>query len=247
MAALKENYVVKEYWDVTRYCGLTIKWDYTNRLCYISMPGYIARFLQQFEHKAPATPTHSPHAYNQPTYGKKVQYATRPDKLPHLDPKGMKRVQEILGTLLYYARAVDGNLRVTIGNLATRQAKATKDTMKGVTHLLNYCASYPVAVVRYTASDIILATDSDASYLTAPKAHSRAAGYHYLSSMPKPTADNPPPPSNDAINILGQIMREVLYSAAEAELAALFHNCKEACPERTTLEEMGYPHLQTKF
>jgi hypothetical protein len=37
-------------------------------------------------------------------------------------------------------------------------------------------------------------------------------------------------------------MREVVSSAAEAELAALFHNGKEACPLRITLEELG--HLQ---
>jgi hypothetical protein len=37
-------------------------------------------------------------------------------------------------------------------------------------------------------------------------------------------------------------MREVVSSAAEAELAALFHNGKEACPLCITLEELG--HLQ---
>jgi hypothetical protein len=34
-------------------------------------------------------------------------------------------------------------------------------------------------------------------------------------------------------------MREVLSSAAEAELGALFHNGKEACPLRIALTEMG--------
>jgi hypothetical protein len=247
MACLKENYVVKEDWEGTRYCGLTIEWDYTRRLCYISMPGYIARCLQRFAHLVSKTPTHSPHAYTPPTYGRKVQYADGPDESPQLDPNGITRVQEILGTLLYYARAVDGTLLVTIGNLATQQSKATTTTMNGITHLLNYCATHPDAVVRYSASDMILTTDSDASYLTAPKARSRAAGYHYLSDMPKlvPKADDPMPRTNGAVNILCQIMREVLSSAAEAELAALFHNCKEACPMRTTLEEMGHPQPAT--
>jgi hypothetical protein len=66
MACLKENYVVKEDWEGTRYCGLTIKWDYTRRLCYISMPGYITRCLQRFAHLVSKTPTHSPHAYTPP-------------------------------------------------------------------------------------------------------------------------------------------------------------------------------------
>ena len=40
-------------------------------------------------------------------------------------------------------------------------------------------------------------------------------------------------------------MREVLSSAAEAELAALFHNGKEACPIRICLEELGHPQPPT--
>jgi hypothetical protein len=53
------------------------------------------------------------------------------------------------------------------------------------------------------------------------------------------------PPINVAITIVSQIMKEVLSSAAEAELAALFYNCKEACSLRTTLEEMAYPQPPT--
>lgn len=40
-------------------------------------------------------------------------------------------------------------------------------------------------------------------------------------------------------------MREVVSSAAEAELGALFHNGKDACPIRIALEEMGHPQGPT--
>jgi hypothetical protein len=40
-------------------------------------------------------------------------------------------------------------------------------------------------------------------------------------------------------------MREVLSSAAEAELGALFHNAKEVCPIRTSLEELGHAQPPT--
>ena len=40
-------------------------------------------------------------------------------------------------------------------------------------------------------------------------------------------------------------MREVLSSAAEAKLGALFHNGKEACPLCIALEEMGHPQAAT--
>jgi hypothetical protein len=131
-----------------------------------------------------------------------------------------------------------------IGSIATQQTNGTQATMKAVTQLLNYCATHPDAVVRYYASNMILEVDSDASYLSAPKARSRAAGYLTLGYLPAPVTDPPMParPRNGAINILCTIMREVVSSAAEAELAALFHNGKEACPLRIALEELG--HIQ---
>ena len=36
-----------------------------------------------------------------------------------------------------------------------------------------------------------------------------------------------------------------MSSTAEAELGALFINCKFAVPERKTLEELGHPHPKT--
>jgi hypothetical protein len=244
MDILNLLYKVSEDWAGARYCGLTLDWDYDKRTCDISMPGYIDRALQRFSHPTPSKPQHSPHAWQKPTYGTKVQYAPDPDSSPALDASDIKRVQEVLGTLLYYARAVDSTMLAAIGSIATQQTNGTQATMKAVTQLLNYCATHPDAVVRYFASDMILEIDSDASYLSAPKARSRAAGYHTLGYLPAPVTDPPTParPRNGAINVLCTIMREVVSSAAEAELAALFHNGKEACPLRIALEELG--HIQ---
>ena len=214
------------------------------------MPGYIERALQCFQHPAPTRAQHAPHTWIKPQYGAITQYAPSPDTSPALDVKDKLRVQEVLGVLLYYGRAVDSTILTAINTLASQQANATKETMKAITHLLNYCATHPDAVVRYVASDMVLHIESDASYLTAPKARSRAAGYHYLSNKPTDPTKSPQPtdtspPSNGAINILCQIMREVLSSAAEAELAAVFHNGKEACPIRACLEELGHPQPPT--
>ena len=160
------------------------------------------------------------------------------------------RVQQVLGVLLYYARAVDSTMLTAIGTIATDQATGTHATMKAITHLLNYCTTNPEATIRFIASDMVLWTDSDASYLSAPKARSRAAGYHYLSSRPAdptrpPEPTDPLPPTNGSVDVLCQIMREVLSSAAEAELGALFYNAKNACPIRVTLEELGHPQPPT--
>jgi hypothetical protein len=219
-------------WDAKQYCGLTLSFDYRARTWDISIPGYVERALQHFNHPKPSRPQHAPHAWVKPQYGAKTQCAPMDDTSPALDAANTKRVQEVLGTLLFYARAIDYMMLAAIGTIVSQQAKDTKSTMEAITHLLNYCATRP------EASDMILYVESDASYLTAPKARSRASGYHYLSSHPKdptkpPDPDTPAPPSNSAINILCQIMREVVSSAAEAELAVLFHNGKEACPSHS--------------
>jgi len=48
LMALKLHYQVTEDWDASRYCGLTLTWDYTNRTVDLAMPGYIDRALKRF-------------------------------------------------------------------------------------------------------------------------------------------------------------------------------------------------------
>ncbi|KAI2503216.1 Reverse transcriptase (RNA-dependent DNA polymerase) [Fragilaria crotonensis] len=176
ITTLERHYQVSVDWTGTRYCGLTLTWDYVRRTCDLSMPGYIARALQRFQHVAPPKPEHSPHPWQRPTYGAKTQFAPEPDTAVALDATDKTRILEVLGTLLYYARAVDSTLLTAIGELATEQAGGTKTTMDKLAQLLNYCATHPDATVRFTASDMLLAIESDASYLSVVKARSRAAG-----------------------------------------------------------------------
>jgi hypothetical protein len=220
-----------------------LKWDYKKRTCDISLSGYIERVLKRFAHTAPNKREDIPHAWVSPTYGQKVQYSTDPDGSPPLDPDGIQRVREVVGAFLFYARAVDSSMLKALGTIASQQAKGTQATLRAVTKLLNYCASNPDTTIRYIASDMILHVDSDASYLSESKSRSTAGGYHYMSNKPSP--GNPTPPLNGAILVLCQNLKEIVASASEAELAALFHNCREACPLRTTLEELGHPQPAT--
>ena len=49
-------------------------------------------------------------------------------------------------------------------------------------------------------------------------------------------------PANDgALMNVSQILKAVMSSATEAELGALFINCKLAVPERKMFEELGHP------
>jgi hypothetical protein len=116
------------------------------------------------------------------------------------------------------------------------KTKGSKKTLAKLHQLLDYCASNPQAKVRFCESIMQLTIASDASYLSVSRARSRAAGYFYLSSRSNPV-------SNGAIHVVCHVLQEVVSSAAEAELAALFYNSKEACPLRIALEELD--HLQS--
>ena len=107
MNTLKEDYTISHDWAGKRYIGLTIDWDYEKQEVYISMPGYIEDALTRVKHARPRTPQDQPHPRVPPNYGATRQYAKQQDDSPLLDKSGKKFVQEVCGTLLYYARAVD--------------------------------------------------------------------------------------------------------------------------------------------
>ena len=46
LTTLQKLYRSSAELDSNQYCGLTLMWDYTNRTCDISMPGYIEHALQ---------------------------------------------------------------------------------------------------------------------------------------------------------------------------------------------------------
>jgi hypothetical protein len=181
LSALHDLYTVTSYWTGTKYIGLTLAWDYKARTVDVSMPGCIDAALHCFQHTKPDRPKHSPHLWVQPTYGAPIQLAPLEDSTPKLDVPRITRLQQDIGTLLFYARAVDPTMLVlTLGTLAAAQARGTEATAKAPTHLLNYAATHSDANIRYSASDMILHVHSDASYLSEPKARSRVGGHFYL-------------------------------------------------------------------
>jgi hypothetical protein len=68
--------------------------------------------------KKKPSPEHAPHEWTAPTYEARQQFATM-DTSPAVDSKVTKRIQEVLGTLLYYARAGDCTMIPAIGSIAT--------------------------------------------------------------------------------------------------------------------------------
>jgi hypothetical protein len=66
------------------------------------------------------------------------------------------RIQEIVGSLLYYAQVVDNKLLVALNAIASRQSRATVATEQAVHLLLGYVATYPSDSIIYQSSDMIL-------------------------------------------------------------------------------------------
>jgi hypothetical protein len=118
MTCIKKNYNISSDWDGTAYCGLSLDWNYKNRTVDLYMPGYIKEALHKYQHPAPARPEHAPHGWNPPIYGAKTQFVSDPTPSPALSDKDINKLQQLTGTLLYYARAVDPTLIMHINVLA---------------------------------------------------------------------------------------------------------------------------------
>ena len=99
-------------------------------------------------------------------FGSKAQAPLPTDESPKLDEKGIKRIQQIVGSILYYARAIDMTVLAALSTIAIDQTKATERTMNRCIQLLDYLASNQNAKVRFYASDMVMNIHSDASYLS---------------------------------------------------------------------------------
>ena len=93
--ALKKNYEISIDEEGTKYCGLTLDWDYETRQVHLSMPGYVEKALQRFKHDPPKKSQDQPHQHVMPTYGAKVQYAQAEDQSRPLDKEEKKFVQQV--------------------------------------------------------------------------------------------------------------------------------------------------------
>jgi hypothetical protein len=92
------------------------------------MPGYIAKILLKFQHPHPKHSEHQPAKHNPPQYGAKVQMTEPHDASPMLDDAGIKEIMAIVGSLLYYGRALDNTLLTALTDLSSAQAKGTEAT-----------------------------------------------------------------------------------------------------------------------
>jgi hypothetical protein len=152
------------------YLGMAIAFDRQNKTVSISMPGHVEKMLQQFRpqyflpgHRPPRTPG----VYIAPSFSKKPQtiFIDRSEKV---SPTLVTELQAIIGTLLYYARAVDPTLLLIANELASQQANATRRILNAANRALSYCAAFSNNQIVYHACDMALHVFADATTSCCP-------------------------------------------------------------------------------
>ena len=144
------------------------------------------------------------------------------DTSPLLNEKGINIIQGIVGALLYVGRAVNNKLLVALSAIGAQQAAA-------IEQLLDYVATYPNDGILFRKSEMILPAHTDAGFLNESRARSRAGAHIFLSE------NEPKPKLNGPILTIALIIKTVMASAAEAEMAALFITAKKMIPLCHTL------------
>jgi hypothetical protein len=121
-----------------------LTWNYVQGHIDCHMPGYINKALTKYQHHKPVSPQHAPYKAALIQYGAKVQRVEVNTTQP-LTPKDIKRVQDIIDTLLYYAQAVDPTLLAALSTIASQQSNGTWAVAEACHQLLNYVATHPNA------------------------------------------------------------------------------------------------------
>lgn len=158
IAAIKLKYTkLSKDWTGYLYRGIKLTWDYDARTLDISIPNYILKKLQCYKHASPTCPQHCPY-YPQPKqYGSTVNCPIAPDTSPPLSKDKIKRkikkVQQVIGSILYFACAVDLTVLMALLTIASKQSKGTKQTMQKCKQLLDFLTTHPDATVCFHNSD----------------------------------------------------------------------------------------------
>ena len=81
--------------------------------------------------------------------------------MTEVDEPRIKLVQQVIGCVLYYGRALDMTNIPELSTIASEKSSATENTERKVEQLLEYVAIHPDDKVKYHAPDMILNIRSD--------------------------------------------------------------------------------------
>jgi hypothetical protein len=236
IASIKTTYTLTKDWTGNLYCGFHLDWYYENQTVNISMPGYVKKKLQEYHHIVSKCIQFCPYMPAPKQFRSEAQSPLPPDLLPKLDKAGIKNIQKVVGSILYYARAINMTVLMALSTIAAEQMIAMERTLAKCTQMLDYLAHNATAKVRFHASYMIMNINSDASYLSESKACSRTCSHFFMGWQP---ANGKPIRINGAFHVSVNILRFVVASTAEAKVGALYHNCQTGIVFCWTIEAMG--------
>ena len=202
------------------------------------MYGYILELRNKYGPLTPKKPQYPPHKHRTIDHGAKQQIVQPKDTSPHLYDKGIKRVQGNFGALLYVGRAVNYRILVALSTIVYQQAGETKETADAIEQLIDYVATYPDDGILFRKSDMLLVAHADTGFINESKACIRVGAHIFLSE------NDPKPILNVPLLTIAPIIKNVMASAAEYEMVALYITAKNMIPLHNTLIEMGWPQPQ---
>ncbi len=87
------------------------------------MAQYVMKQLVKYGHVAPTKPQHCPYLPHAIQYGKDNQALTPSDNSLLLDKASKKRIQQIVGSFLFYAQAVDPTIVMALSDLSLHSSQ----------------------------------------------------------------------------------------------------------------------------
>ena len=146
--AVGKYYKFKVDLEAKQYVGINLKWDYRRGTVRLSMDGYVAKALRELEYTDSGRSCYAPSRYTISKYGAKIQYVMIDESAP-LGLKRIRYIQQAVGKLLYYARAVDPTMLHAINDISLSASKGTAATLDATMYLLNYAHTNPNTEIVY--------------------------------------------------------------------------------------------------
>ena len=107
------------------------------------MPGYIEAILIRFHQQRPRKPELAPHRYASRSFSAaNAQTPIPDDDSARLDAAGVLCVQRVVGSILYYACALDDPLLPALTEIGSNQARATEETLAATKKTPRLCRHF---------------------------------------------------------------------------------------------------------
>jgi hypothetical protein len=126
ISSIKTTYKLTKDWTGNLYCGIMLEWDYFMHTVNILMPGYIKKKLQEYKHVMGKNLQTCPLSPEPKKFGTEAQAPLPPNSSPQLTTKGIKQIQQVVGSISYYARAVNMTVLMALSSITVKQTKATE-------------------------------------------------------------------------------------------------------------------------